>query len=191
MFSNRRASVRSKIGAATSSLLASATKLATRGSKKELKVHTNYSVVKKKDINTLLEEMGKDGWSGDLMVPNEGTNESLIYFDGKEIKTLPHGFVYVTVRLTPSTITMKIPPSSASPPPVAQQQATTKADLEHTHDSVRSGDPNIGRGSLVTPDLRPVNPQGSSYTSPEEFMEALKKTATSVSDIAEIGRAHV
>ena len=116
---NHRASVRSKIGAATSSFLASATKLATQVSKKEVKVHTDYPVVKKKDINTLLEEMGKDGWSGDIIVPNEGTRESLIYFDGKEIKVLPHGFVYVTVRLTPST--MKIPLSSTSTSPVEQK----------------------------------------------------------------------
>ena len=151
MFSNRRASVRSKIGAATNSLLASATKFATRVSKKEVKVHTNYSVVKKKDINILIEEMSKDGWSGDMIVPNEGTKESLIYFDGKEIKVLPHGFVYVTVQLTPST--MKIPLSSTSTSPVAQQQATTKADLEHTHDTNRLSESRAAHGSLAAASL--------------------------------------
>ena len=71
MLSYRRMHLWSKIATVTSWLLSSATKLATQASRKEMKVQ----VVKKKDIDLLLAEMGKDGWRGDMVVPIEGTDE--------------------------------------------------------------------------------------------------------------------
>ena len=129
-----------------------------------------------KNINVLLEELGRDGMTGQVEASSPIDEESFVYFDGEKIQELPQGHVYSIVR--PDVSKLQIPSSSKQPTPVANQQATIQ---EHTH--VPRGE--TPHDSLVTPDSR-VNPtQGTSYPNSQTFMEALRTVGmTSVDEIA-------